>query len=147
MDTADEALNSLVSECNSVANKSTLHGRRYYFFSYLLMVLSVAGSILAGGLALWGEFDKAVIGTVALLPALAATVAGQLRLVEKANWHYRRRNRMRELGRDFALMRARGANLDTLEEANRKMTMAEARMEHEWVQTNSFHFDTDQAAS
>lgn len=136
-------LDAMIAECTTVAEAALGRGRRYYFISYLLMIMSVGGSVLAGILALFAEVSKDWVGTVALVPALCATVAGQLRLVEKGDWHYRRRNAMRKLARDFQLERDRGADLDRVAAANDRLSKIEVQFEHEWSQNNAFRFDAE----
>src|SRR5690606_25633189 len=90
-DDAGRMLARMVERCDESARHARARGRRSSFVSHSLMSLSAAGSIAAGVLALWSEEGpREWVGTVALLPALCARVAVQLRLSEKGNFSYRR---------------------------------------------------------
>jgi hypothetical protein len=135
-------LERLAGQCDESAQNAKKRGRRYYFVSYALMVLSVAGSIGAGVMALWSEaVPRELVGTVALLPALCATVAMQLRLNEKGNFSYRRYRAFYALARRVEVAKLRAPTLDTLEAFNAQHAEINDSLDEQWVEKLNFNFN------
>jgi hypothetical protein len=135
-------LERLVAQCDESAANAKARGRRYYFVSYTLMVLSVAGSIGAGVMALWNDaVPREWVGTVALLPALCATVAMQLRLNEKGNFSYRRYRAFHALARRVEVGRLRAPTLETLEGFNAEHAKINDSLDEQWVENLNFNFN------
>ena len=140
-DDAATMLDRLGADCDESARNAKRRGRRYYFVSYALMIVSVAGSIGAGVMALWSEaVPREWVGTVALLPALCATVAVQLRLNEKGNFAYRRYRAFHALARRVEVARLRAPTLDTLEAFNAEHARINAALDEQWVESLNFSF-------
>jgi hypothetical protein len=137
---ASAELDALIAQCTDAMERSKRGGRRYYFAGYGLMLLSVVGSIGAGVLALWSEVDRALVGTIALLPALCATVAGQLRLIEKGNWYYLRHRETRALIHRITVARHRASTVDTLAACYADQDDLDGRLGDAWSHTLSFSF-------
>nr|WP_166178142.1 hypothetical protein [Altererythrobacter segetis] len=133
-------LDALIADCREKAKRSHAMGRRYYFWGYAIMLASLVGSIGAGVLALASGVDRAVVGVVALIPAFAATVAGQLRLVEKSNWFYRRRRELEALTRRVTTARLRAADLATLEACYGELSAIDKAMGDQWEEKLAFDF-------
>jgi hypothetical protein len=91
-------------------------------------------------LALWSDVDRALVGTIALLPALAGIVAGQLRLVEKGNWFYLRHRQARALGRRVMVAKKKAPTIETLAECYARLDDLEERMGEMWIENLSFSF-------
>jgi hypothetical protein len=135
-------LDALALDCEKTALASRGYSRRYYFASYTLMVLSLVGSIGAAVLAFVGEVDRNVVGIVALLPAICASVAGQLRMIEKGNWHFRRKHALERLARDFRLTAAQNPDWEAVESANKVFSELEERFEGDWGTALAFRFQS-----
>ena len=133
-------LDALIAKCTDAMERSKRGGRVYYLAGYALMLLSVAGSIGAGVMALWTDVDRALVGTVALLPALCATVAGQLRLVEKGDWFYLRHRETRALIHRITVARLRAPTIETLEASYADQDVLDTRLGELWSRTLSFNF-------
>jgi hypothetical protein len=141
-DDAEAMLARMVRRCDESALHARTRGRRYYFTSYALMILSVAGSIGAGVMALWSEaVPREWVGTVALLPALCATVAVQLRLNEKGNFSYRRYRAFHALARRVEVARLRAPTLDTVEAFNAEHAAINDSLDEQWVESLNFNFN------
>jgi len=138
-DTSAE-LDALIGECRETARRAHRRGKLYYLAGYAIMLVSLAGSIGAGVLALASGADRAVVGFVALIPAFAATIAGQLRLVEKSNWFYRRRREMDALARRVTVARKRSPDLATLEACYADLSAVDAAMGDDWSAKLAFDF-------
>lgn len=140
-DDAGRMLARMVERCDESARHARARGRRYYFVSYSLMILSVAGSIAAGVMALWSEeVPRQWVGTVALLPALCATVAVQLRLNEKGNFSYRRYRAFHALARRVEVARLRAPTLDTVDAFNAEQAAINDSLDEQWVESLNFRF-------
>ena len=140
-DDAGTMMARLVERCDDLAQNAKSRGRRYYFVSYALMILSVAGSIGAGVMALWSEaVPREWVGTVALLPALCATVAMQLRLNEKGNFSYRRYRAFYALARRAEVARLRSPTLDTVDAFNAEHAKINDSLDEQWVEDLNFKF-------
>jgi hypothetical protein len=139
VDTGAE-LDALIADCRAAAKRAWKRGKVYYLFGYLIMLLSLVGSIGAGALALASGVDRAIVGFVALVPAFAATIAGQLRLVEKSNWFYRRRRELDALARRTTVARMRAPTLATLEHCYAELTAIDRAMGDEWSEKLAFDF-------
>jgi hypothetical protein len=138
---AARMLAALAARCDDAAMRARRRGRRYYFISYALMIVSVAGSIGAGVMALWSDaVPREWIGTVALLPALCATVALQLRLVEKGNFSYKRYRGYYAFARRVEVAQLRAPSLDTLEACNAEYTELVRTFDDMWAENLNFNF-------
>jgi hypothetical protein len=137
---AAQELESLIAECKQNATRSHARGRFYYYLGYSIMILSVMGSIGAGALALATNVDRALVGIIALVPAFCATVAGQLRLVEKSNWFYRRKRELDAFARKATVARRRRPDLETLEACYAELDALDRAMGDEWSDKLAFDF-------
>lgn len=71
-----------------------VHGsaaKRNYFFTFSLALLATIASILAGILAFL-QFTGVWVGVLALIPAASAILLSRLKLQERANWYYRKKD-------------------------------------------------------
>ena len=99
-------------------------------------------SVGAGVMALWSEaVPREWVGTVALLPALCATVAMQLRLNEKGNFSYRRYRAFHALARRVEVARLRAPTLDTVEAFNAEHAAINDSLDEQWVENLNFNFN------
>lgn len=130
----------LITDCEEGAVASLRSGRRHYFASYTLMVVSVASSVLAGILALKVEATKELVGAVALVPALCAGIASQLRLVPKGNWYYHRNRLLQAHARIMLAMNVDKPTRADLDSAIAGLNRIEADLEKEWDSRASFVF-------
>lgn len=138
-DTSGE-LDTLIAELRETGLRAHRRGKLYYNTGYAIMLLSLAGSIGAGGLALATGVDRTVVGLIALVPAFCATAAGQLRLVEKSNWFYRRRREMDALARRVTVAKKRSPDLATLEACYGELTELDRQMGETWSEKLAFEF-------
>jgi ABC-type multidrug transport system fused ATPase/permease subunit len=60
-----------------------------YYFSYILMIVTVLSSAVAGIGGLIGQFDAKVVGAIALLPGFIALTVAMLKPQTRANVQYR----------------------------------------------------------
>jgi hypothetical protein len=137
---ANAELEALVGECRDEAVKAHRRGRAYYRSSYAVMMVSVLASIAAGVGVLALEQYQKVFGVVALVPALCALAAGQLKLVEKTGWFYRRQREMNALARRVTVARKRSPDVDTLEKCVALLNEVERGSDEEWARTAAFSF-------
>jgi len=92
-------------------------------------------------MALWSEeVPRQWVGTVALLPALCATVAVQLRLNEKGNFSYRRYRAFHALARRVEVARLRAPTLDTVDAFNAEQATINDSLDEQWVESLNFRF-------
>ncbi len=143
----DEGMRELLDEmhehCDSSSRSYRRHGRFYYFLSYLLTVTTVLASISAGALAILPltKGNEALIGIVALIPAASASMASQLKLVDKANWFYNCSTEYKSLERDFQFLQASCATPDQIEKAKDRLSLMEVQADRGWSERLSFFFD------
>lgn len=137
---ASAELEALIAQCRSEAGNSHRRGRNYYRLSYAVMVISVLASIVAGVGVLASEDYQKVFGVVALVPALCALAASQLKLVEKTGWFYRKQRELNALARQVTVARKRSPDVDTLEACYALYTEVERSTGEEWTRTAAFTF-------
>jgi hypothetical protein len=137
---ATQELDALIGECRETATRSHRRGRFYYYLAYSIMILSIVGSIGAGALALATGVDRTLVGIIALVPAFCATVAGQLRLVEKSNWFYRRRRELDAFARKVSVARKRAPDVETLEACYAELSAIDKAQGDEWSNNLAFDF-------
>ena len=140
-------LEEIALDCEQTAASSRKFSRRHYYLNYGLMIVSLARSIGAAVLAFWDGIDVKLIGLVALLPAICSSVVGQLRLVEKGNWHFRRKHAMDRLARDLRLASLRNPDWASVEAANAKLAELEERLEGDWDTSLAFRFQSGDIVS
>lgn len=133
-------MDALIAQCRDMAARAHRRGKVYYLSGYGIMLLSLAGSVGAGALALATGADRVLIGVIALVPAFCAMVAGQLRLVEKSNWFYRRQREMNALARRVTVARKRSPDIAALEACYAEMTAIDKTMGDEWSAKLAFDF-------
>ncbi|ABC64407.1 hypothetical protein [Erythrobacter litoralis] len=119
-------------------------GRWYYRWSYVLSIIAVIASVSAGVLAIWDFASKEIIGTIALTPALMATIASQLKLVEKSNWFYMGARRFRAFARTMRVEAVGGVPINKVEEYARLLNDYEVGAQQQWTDQLNFQFDTAQ---
>lgn len=142
-----QKLKEIAVYCEQTAASSRKFSRRHYYVNYGLMITSLAGSIGAAVLAFWDGIDGKLIGLVALLPAICSSVVGQLRLVEKGNWHFRRKHAMDRLARDLRLASLRNPDWKSIEAANSRLAELEERLEGDWDTSLAFRFQSGDIVS
>ena len=140
---ASAELEELIRQCRADADSAHRRGRAYYRWSYAMMILSVLASIVAGGGVLVGEDYQKVFGVIALVPALCALAAGQLKLVEKTGWFYRKQREMNALARQVTVARKRAPDVDMLEKCYKLYSLIEQNTGEEWTRTAAFTFAVD----
>ena len=79
-------------ELEQVRDRSIRLARRNYRAAYALMFIAVCSAAAAGILGLGFGLDPKIISVLALVPALAVTVASQLKWQDKSNFYYRQWN-------------------------------------------------------
>ena len=104
------------------------------------MIVSVLASIVAGVGVLAIEHYQKVFGVVALVPALCALAASQLKLVEKTSWFYRKQRELTALARQVTVARKRSPDVDTLEACFNLYSDVERSTGEEWTRTAAFTF-------
>ena len=133
-------LDALIAQCRNEADSSHRRGRNYYRLSYAVMIVSVLASIVAGVGVLAIEHYQKVFGVVALVPALCALAASQLKLVEKTSWFYRKQRELNALARQVTVARKRSPDVDTLEACFNLYSDVERSTGEEWTRTAAFTF-------
>ena len=63
---------------------------RNYFFTFGLALLATGASIAASILAFL-QFSAAIVGVLALIPAMAGILLSRLKFQQRANWYYRKK--------------------------------------------------------
>jgi len=76
------------TEIDEERKQSLRDGRWNYRAAYGLTIVAVGSSAAAGILGLGWEIDQRIVALLALVPAIAVTVASQFKWQDKANWHY-----------------------------------------------------------
>lgn len=139
----------LTAYCQRSGETYRSAGRRYYALAYLLTVITVLASISAGMLAIWtGEnVPTPWIGTIALIPAASASIASQLKLVEKANWFYNCSTEYKALSREMMFLAASTPSPQLVEAAIGRLNQTERQADRGWSERLSFFFDKPAQAS
>lgn len=140
---ASAELEELIAQCRSEAQAAHRRGRAYYRWSYFVMIVSVLASITAGLGVLVGEDYQKLFGLTALVPALCALAAGQLKLVEKTGWFYRKQRELNALARQVTVARKRKPDVDTLEQCYKRFDAVQRSTGEEWTRTAAFAFAVD----
>ena len=76
------------AEMEQERKQSLRDGRWNYRAAYALTIVAVGSSAAAGILGLGWDIDRRIVALLALVPAIAVTVASQFKWQQKANWHY-----------------------------------------------------------
>ncbi len=72
-------------------------GRRGYFASMGLIIVTIGSSALAGILGLGFGVDTRIVAAIALIPGVAVSIANQSKLQGKVDWHYRKYDALKAL--------------------------------------------------
>ena len=108
------------------------YGRRNYFAAYGLSVVIVISSASAGILGLGFDLDNKLVAAVALIPAIAVTVAHQFKWQDKANLHYRRYDAAKALLRRIDYELPENPTFADVAKLSRGYSVAEAEMTRHW---------------
>lgn len=129
--------------CEDNSKRYRRAGWGYYLFAYLLTIVTVLASIIAGILAIYygGGENVKLLGAVALVPAASTSVASQLKLTDKANWFYNGSTEYMIMARDFAILGAAGATKDDVAAAKDRLNQMESKADRAWSERLSFFFD------
>lgn len=112
-------------------------GRRNYFAAFTLATVGVLASVAAGILA-FVEADRFVVGIVALVPAMTALVTSRLKLQERANWHYRRRDALLALFNMLHFELPDPPTADAVAEISRRWSAINTELSGEWERRLAF---------
>jgi hypothetical protein len=83
-------IESLKAKLLKEAAAALISGRENYAATYILVILTVVLSAVAGLGGLLFDMPPKIVAGIALLPGVAAGIATSLKLQEKANIHYDR---------------------------------------------------------
>jgi len=112
-------------------------GRHAYIWSQCLFTLALLCSVGAAICGLFFNASGRVVGGIAALPPLIAFLAVNLKLEERANWHYRKSNIFEALNSRLAYQLPETPTADNIAAIARDRDRAVAEMEVEWERTKS----------
>jgi hypothetical protein len=118
-------------------------GRWNYRAAYTLSIVTVISSAAAGILGLGFAVDKRIVALIALIPAIAVTVANQFKWQDKANWHYRKHDAAKALLRRINYELPAHPTEAQLAELSRGYSVTEAEMSESWEE---MRFAVEEAA-
>jgi hypothetical protein len=72
-------------------------GRRDYYFAYALVAVTIVSSAVAGVAAIISKLPRLAVGILALVPSVSYTAGTVLKPQGRANWHYRKAQRIEAL--------------------------------------------------
>jgi hypothetical protein len=106
-------------------------GKRHYFSTVGLVMLAAASSIIAGALA-FVEADHVIVGILALVPAAATILINSLKLQEKANWYYRKKNELLALYNHLHFELPDPVTSPAISEVSRRWSALNRSMQGDW---------------
>ena len=132
----DQLLRELVAGINKYQGLALAN----YFFAYALMIATIGASAAAGvgGLFLRGV-EKDTVSAIALLPAVFALVATLLKPQARANWHYRKLDRLRALRRRLVYELPAPPSAADIAAVAKTMTELDLSMSKEWEEQLSLN--------
>jgi hypothetical protein len=106
-------------------------GKRHYFATVALGMAAAGSSILAGILAFL-KADSTLVGIFALIPAMATILISSLKLQEKANWYYKKKDALLGLYNALHFELPHPPTVEAITELSRKWTELNSTMQGDW---------------
>jgi hypothetical protein len=91
---ANSEKKEMETELKKQSEVYTYYGRRDYFFAYTLVAVTLASSSVAGVAAITSMLPPLAVGILALGPTLSYLTAAVYKPQARANWHYRKADRL-----------------------------------------------------
>ena len=100
--------------------------------SICLMVIALGCSVAAGAIGFFTNASSKVVGGLAVIPALIAFVAVNLKLEDKSSWHYRKRDELRALVSRLDYPQTELLSSDNIATISNCRNELNAKMQAEW---------------
>lgn len=130
----------LSAELQSGREKECTLGRNAYIWSQSLFTAALLCSVAAAVCGLFFDVSGKIVGGIAALPPLIAFVAVNLKLEERANWHYRKSNMFESLNSRLRYQLPEIPSADNIAAIARDRDKAVADMESEWEHIKATNF-------
>lgn len=101
-------------------------------FSVCFMVAALSCSVSAAILGFWTDVSSKVVGGLAILPALIAFVAVNLKLERKSSWHYRKRDGLQALRSRLLYQQPVSPSADNIAAIAEAWDKLNQQMQEEW---------------
>jgi len=109
-------------------------GQRHYYATVGLGLAAAVSSFIAGILA-FAEADKTLVGICALVPAAATVLIGALKLQEKANWYYRKKDELLALNNALQFELPNPPTAEAIRAISTKWSALNKAMQGDWSAT------------
>jgi hypothetical protein len=129
-----DRLNALSNELNRECADNRRLAKTCHFWLMLLTGVTIAASASAGLLCLGFKVDTRIVGAVALIPGIAASIIQQFKLPAKVDFHYRKWDALKALVRrvDYGLPDNPAAK--DIREISDALSALDIQMTAEWQQ-------------
>jgi hypothetical protein len=122
----------LCTELDQAIRHYNSRARAAYWFAHILMILTVGTSIAATLCGVFLDVNGKVTGGIASLPAIMALVAVTFKPAGRANWHYRKKDRLYELRRRLRYELPESPSADNVAAISKAWTQLTDKMNEEW---------------
>jgi hypothetical protein len=120
----------LAAKCTATERQA----KSFHFWLMVLTGLTIAASAAAGLLGLGFGIDTRIVGAVALIPGIAASIIQQFRMPAKIDFHYRKGDRLNALLRKARYEMPPNPTPKQVGELSRALSDLERGMLDEWQQ-------------
>ena len=133
------------AEIDEERKQSLRDGRWNYRAAYILTIVAAGCSAAAGILGLGWDVDRRIVALLALVPAIAVTVASQFKWQQKANWHYNKHVEARAILRRIDYELPAFPTEEQLAELVRGYSIKEKELNDSWNQDLGFEAAAEEA--
>lgn len=106
--------------------------KRYHVTAFLLLLLAITASGVAGILGLTEVLTAKWVGAIALLPPLLVLLERSFKFEGRGRWHKRKKNRLEDLRDQLIYQNPVEPNLDQIAAINKKKHKLNHEMQMEW---------------
>jgi len=122
----------LERELSNAAGRAYFWAQWNHILSIVLMVVALACSVTAGTLGFFTKTPANVVGGIAVLPALIAFVAVNLKCEAKNSWHARRVDGLNGLRSRLMFQLPEPPTIEQIARIANERDMLEVKMQSEW---------------
>ena len=142
-----ERLTLLQSELSRECDDNRRLAKICHFWLMLLTGVTIAASAAAGLLGLGFGVDTRIVGAVALIPGVAASITQQFKLPAKVDFHYRKWDALKALLRRVEYGLPENPRTEDVREVSEALSALEADMTAEWQKVVGSSFQARQLSA
>jgi hypothetical protein len=132
MATLSERLRDLANDLEVGCAENRRLAKTCHFWLMVLTGVTIAASAAAGLLGLGFDVDTRIVGAVALIPGIAASILQQFKVPAKTDFHYRKWDALRALQRRLRYEMPEKPKVADVARISAALSRLEADMTLEW---------------